>query len=376
MRHGHRNFNRAAAWAAILLIAAAAGSTSAGTPLSIEQRWDRTVRPGILYTHFRMNVLGKPLHAYVIQVSLDREGIGIRPILANNKLNSLETVPSMARRTGAVAAVNGSFYNKSEKDPFPVGFLMINGRTVYFSHVHRSAFGLTRQKIPLFGYPKTKGIIYLEKTGEYFFLWGMNRRRSEDDALVYTPEYGATTGTNIYGREIRVSNDRVAGMQYGNSRIPPDGFVISLHGESMKYFNWFQRGDRVRLYFVVDPAWLDVYNSITGGPMLIRGGKTVLDTSVSEKLRQGYSNRIPATAVGNTLDGRLIFVVMDGRQKKFSIGVTFSELADFMRSLGAINAIGMDGGGSSTMVIDGTVVNRPSEGWPRRVSNAIGVFAP
>lgn len=376
MRHGHRNFNRAAAWAAILLIAAAAGSTSAGAPLSIEQRWDRTVRPGILYTHFRMSVLGNPLHAYVIQVSLDREGIGIRPILANDKLNSLETVPSMARRTGAVAAVNGSFYNRSEKDPFPVGFLMINGRTVYFSHVHRSAFGLTRQKIPLFGYPKTKGIIYLEKTGEYFFLWGMNRRRSADDALVYTPEYGAATGTNVYGREIRVSNDRVAGMQYGNSHIPPDGFVISLHGESMKYFNWFQRGDRVRLYFVVDPAWLDVYNSITGGPMLIRGGKTALDTSVSEKLRQGYSNRIPATAVGNTLDGRLIFVVMDGRQKKFSIGVTFSELADFMRSLGAINAIGMDGGGSSTMVIDGAVVNRPSEGGPRRVSNAIGVFAP
>jgi hypothetical protein len=374
MKYGRNEFNRIAAAAALTLLILAAAVAAASAPLSILHRWDKQIRPGIYYTRFSMSVQGRPLQAYMLRISLDHPELHIQPILANNKLDSLETVPSMAKRTGAVVAINGSFFNRSEADPFPVGFLMINGRTLYFSHEHRSAFGMTKQKIPLFGYPKTKGIIYLEKTGEYFFLWGMNHRRSRDEALVFTPEYGWTSGTNAYGREVTVTEDRVTGMQYGNSRIPQDGFVLSLHGDSMKYFNWFQRGDRVRLYFVVDPAWLDVYNAITGGPMLIRGGKIVLNASAEEKLWQGCGARIPATAVGNTADGYLIFLVIDGRQKKCSIGVTYAELAEFMRSLGAINAIGMDGGGSATMAIDGNVVNKPSDGRPRRVSNAIGVF--
>ncbi len=323
-----------------------------------------------------MTVNGMPLRAYLVKISLAQPGLDIRPILANNRLDSLETVSSMARRTGARVAINGSFFNRSSSDPFPVGFMMINGRTTYFSHTYRSAFGLTEQKVPLFGYPKTKGIIYLEKRGEYFFLWGMNRRRRNDEALVYTPEFGLMTRTNEYGREVRVSDDSVVGLTYGNSVIPQNGFVISLHGESAKYFNWFHHGDIVRLYFVVDPAWLDVHNAITGGPMLLRGGRCVLEESRDEKLYQGFRSRIPATAVGSTADGKLLLLVIDGRQKKFSVGVTYWELAEFMKALGAINAIGMDGGGSSTMVIDGVIVNRPSGGAPRAVSNAIGLFMP
>ncbi len=69
-----------------------------------------------------------------------------------------------------------------------------------------------------------------------------------------------------------------------------------------------------------------------------------------------------------------MLVVADGRQPKYSVGVTYAEMAQFMRSIGAINAIGMDGGGSSAMVIKGELVNRPSGGSSRRVSNGLGVF--
>jgi len=375
MRHSRVKFNRiVSAVILFIIIAAAAAPPARASNFKTIERWGKVVAPGIVYAHFRMTLNGMPLHAYVAKISLGQPNLDIRPILANNRLDSLETVSSMARRTGAAVAINGSFFNRSSKEPFPVGFMMINGRTLYFSHTNRSAFGLTEQKIPLFGYPKTRGIIYLEKTGEYFFLWGMNRKRRNNEPLVYTPEYGLRTNTNEYGREARVSGERVIGLEYGNSEIPNDGFVVSLHGDSGKYFGWFRRGDAVRLYFVVDPAWLDVHNAMTGGPMLLRGNECALEQSRDEHLYQGFRARIPATAVGSTADGYLLFVVIDGRQRRFSVGVTYWELAQFMKSLGAINAIGMDGGGSSTMAINGEIVNRPSGGAPRAVSNAIGAF--
>ena len=374
MRRRAGKFNLVAA-AAVLLTICLAATHASGANFKTIKSWGKVVAPGVVYTKHRMTINGQPLVVYVTKVNLEQPGIQVQPILANNRLDSLETVGSMARRTNAVAAINGSFFNRSSSDPFPVGFMMIGGRTVYFSHKYRSAFGLTEQKIPLMGYPKTRGIIYVEKTGDYFFLWGMNRRRRNNEALVYTPEFGLTTRTNDFGREIVVSNERVTGFKYGNSQIPGDGFVISLHGDSAKYLSWFKMGDSVRLYFVVDPSWLDVHNAITGGPMLLKGGTVVLEQSKDERLYQGFKSRIPATAVGTTPDGHLLLVAIDGRRRKVSVGVTYWELAQFMQMLGCNNAIGMDGGGSTTMVVNGNVVNQPSDGSSRPVSNAIGVFS-
>jgi len=202
----------------------------------------------------------------------------------------------------------------------------------------------------------------------------MNRRRRENEALAYTPEFGTTTGTNEFGVEAVVSGSKVVGINKGNSQIPSDGFVVSLHGDSKRLAPKFQVGDRVSLFFLVEPSWLKVNNALTGGPLLVRGGRPVVAESSDEKLRQGTSSRIPITAVGSTVDGYLLLVVVDGRQKKYSVGVTYSEMADFMRSIGAVNAIGMDGGGSSVMVIDGEIKNRPSDGSSRPVANGIGVF--
>jgi exopolysaccharide biosynthesis protein len=66
----------------------------------------------------------------------------------------------------------------------------------------------------------------------------------------------------------------------------------------------------------------------------------------------------PRTAAGVTSDGELIVVVVDGRQRE-SRGVSLSELAGIMLELGSVEAVNLDGGGSSTLVVDGVLVNRP-----------------
>lgn len=74
------------------------------------------------------------------------------------------------------------------------------------------------------------------------------------------------------------------------------------------------------------------------------------------------TSRQPRTAVGATADGKLILLVCDGRNMRGSAGFTLAELADKLIELGAVDAVNLDGGGSSTMVgSDGKVLNRPSD---------------
>ncbi len=94
-----------------------------------------------------------------------------------------------------------------------------------------------------------------------------------------------------------------------------------------------------------------------------------------------HKERHPRSAAGISQDGRwLILLVIDGRQPGYSEGVTTAETAEWMRRLGAFDALNLDGGGSSALVIEGTngspvVLNRPSGGTERRVANHLGIFA-
>jgi hypothetical protein len=78
--------------------------------------------------------------------------------------------------------------------------------------------------------------------------------------------------------------------------------------------------------------------------------------------------------VGVTDAGQLLLVVVDGRQSGYSAGMTLRELADLMVSLGAREAVNLDGGGSSEMFLNGLVANRPSDGAERLVSSALVVL--
>jgi hypothetical protein len=78
--------------------------------------------------------------------------------------------------------------------------------------------------------------------------------------------------------------------------------------------------------------------------------------------------------VGITADGQILLVVVDGRQPGYSTGMTMQEFARLFLDLGAVDAMNLDGGGSSTMVVNGEVVNRPSEGVERSVGSAIVVL--
>ncbi|RIQ13635.1 hypothetical protein DY240_25720 [Jiangella rhizosphaerae] len=123
---------------------------------------------------------------------------------------------------------------------------------------------------------------------------------------------------------------------------------------------------------------------VNGGPLLVEDGATALDpvrdgwspatlagTARADFYWRWYVRRNPRTAAGVLPDGRLVFVVVDGRQVGRSVGLSITETAELMRSLGVDEALNLDGGGSSTVVTEDGVVNTPSDPVERPVGDAV-----
>jgi len=115
---------------------------------------------------------------------------------------------------------------------------------------------------------------------------------------------------------------------------------------------------------------------VTTGPVLMIDGKPELVA------KDGFNtNRHPRTAVGRRADGTVLLVVTDGRHKQ-AAGLSMTELQQLMEALGCRDAINLDGGGSTAMVVNGTVVNHPCDNrqfdaaGERSVANAIVVTLP
>lgn len=119
------------------------------------------------------------------------------------------------------------------------------------------------------------------------------------------------------------------------------------------------------------------WNTLSFGPAIVADGAVVdgideveIDTNVGNHSIQGSH---PRTAVGVIDENHLVFVVVDGRDEGYSRGATMTELADIMLGLGATTAYNLDGGGSSTMYVDGEVINQPSNGGERATSDILYV---
>ncbi len=154
-------------------------------------------------------------------------------------------------------------------------------------------------------------------------------------------------------------------------RIPKGSVVLSslLTGGGAKKLKEMVKGDRVTLTW--SNGWPGVADSIGGMPRLLADRVVVAPESCSSY----FCNRNPRTGIGVTADGSILLVTVDGRSSA-SVGMTLAGFARYMLRLGAVQAINLDGGGSSTMWVAGQgVVSHPSDGGgERHVPNAVLVL--
>lgn len=119
----------------------------------------------------------------------------------------------------------------------------------------------------------------------------------------------------------------------------------------------------------------DAKDFLEAGPMLIKDGKINITSDEEVFFNSSIPKVHPRSAVGKTADGKIIYLVVDGRQAE-SRGVDLIELATILFNLGCIDAMNLDGGGSSTLVVNGKLINRPAgKTRLREVMSAIAIFA-
>jgi exopolysaccharide biosynthesis protein len=292
-----------------------------------------------------------------------------------------ETPSSMAKRVGAIAAVNGGFFNIHTAKNLrgePVGISVVDGRLLSEAVVGRSALILKG---------RTARITELKTTttatssdGEKSTINGVNRMAGPDELVLYTEEYGAKTPADDGAEAVLDDKGQVLELRPAGGKVARGTRV--LHGTGiMADWVWSHAWEKWSLKVTTKVTDLRTGKGIPltpetsiigGGVGLVRNGheritaKADGHASVNMILR-----RHPRTMAGVTKSGKLILATVDGRKPGVTVGASMVEAAQLMLWLGARQAINLDGGGSSAMVVKGKVVNHPSDGAERGVGDAL-----
>ena len=232
----------------------------------------------------------------------------------------------------------------------------------------------------------------------------VNTPREDTKLVLYTSRFATSTQTMPGGVEVILSLPdllRPNGVQWlqvlevrpgaGDTPLQPGMAVLSAGDLKYRWVHELQPGQQIRLETTVvrnvdsrcggtieaAPGWGDTKEAMGGNYYTLRDGVIAAPTVDTYP---ASVQRHPRTNVGITADGRVLMVTVDGRQPGHSIGVTLAEMGELMGSLGAVNAINLDGGGSTVMATRSLktgrlrVVSRPSDGHQRLAPQALAAF--
>ncbi|MFB7289937.1 phosphodiester glycosidase family protein [Actinacidiphila glaucinigra] len=214
--------------------------------------------------------------------------------------------------------------------------------------------------------------------------------RLPDDMVVFTPSYKAPLPTGPGLQVVLDASGRVVSRGPRGGSVPARGQVLQGLGTAA---DWLRAHAPAGAPLTVDRTIRDAQGRrvvlgpddsiVSAAPTLVSGGRIAIDAATEgcldpADLSLGYvwsAVRQPRTMAGVDARGRLILATVDGRRAGGSEGFTFYESAVFMRSLGAVDALNLDGGGSSAIAVKGALANRPSDAvGERRVGGSIQVL--
>lgn len=375
------------------------------------------VAPGVEYRQEHRRTEAGSLVLHLLKVNLKQPGVRVvsalagETILADDSTEGRETTGDTARRLGAIAAVNTDFFPFSGD---PLGLMIRGGELLSEGMPHRVALGIDEDGSVSFGTFLALGEAR-SHGGTLLALDGLHRQPRPGEAVLQGPVFAARP-RGPKGARVLLLRPPAEPLKLGAewsaealewTDLRPDlklgeQAAVVVSREVAAAWEAAVRPHeplRIRFDLIENPlppgpprgdlpsraatlrgriprgVWTTIQEAAGGGPWLVRDGAIRIDGE-----EQGFSpssfvrKRHPRTAAGVTAAGELLLVVADGRQS-FSQGATLEEMAEAMLRFGAVQAINLDGGGSSAMWIHGAYVNGPSDGAPRAVSNSLLVFA-
>jgi hypothetical protein len=345
--------------------------------------WEKSPAPGLVY---RMEFdLAKPLMVHTLRWNpaaaelRAAPELGMGTVFGQPGAPAREGIDAMVQRTGAVAGVNADFFT-AEGDP--IGLMIQDGEIKSRTYPARSIMSWGPEGFA-FGPAETKVSIQMPGGASSASI-GLNEMCPQNGASLNTPAAGqaiiSEPGTLVFlglSEPLRANGEwrlRVRGILANERSAPVEAgsAVLALRGSAQSLAAGLAEGQEIAVKISTTglPSGR-LQNAIGGGSRLLSKGQIAVDAEA-----QGYPasfgiDRHPRTAIGLTRDGDLLILAVDGRQAGLSGGASLAELAALMQARGCVEAINLDGGGSTSLSVGGVVVNRPSDGAVRPISNAL-----
>ena len=340
-------------------------------------------RVGSGFTYQHDQVPRVPWSVQIARVNRSRTNFFLETTLAGNTSIGIATVSEQMShwpraRGRPMAAINGDYFvRRGSFEGDPEGLQIAHGEVISAPN-SKSCFWVDADN----GLHLSNVVSQFSVTlpgGEILPL-GLNEELSSDQAVLYSAAVGGSTRTwkcseYILERDstqpwlpLRIGETYTARIREvrkaGNTLLTPDTLVLSLPRALEKRLRsaGLATGAVVQLALRTLPDLKGARLALGGGPALLRDGQRT--DFRSERVRH------PRTAIGWNRDD-FFLVQVDGRQPGLSVGMTLTELADYLQKLGCTEALNLDGGGSSTLWADGQVMNNPSEGSERPPGNAL-----
>ena len=303
----------------------------------------------------------------VVEVDLDYPGLELDVAMSHDRLGGAESFKAMVEREGALAAINANFFHAySHLDP--IGTLAKDGEIFLLEGGQVNA-GITGDNRILFNEASTLVEGRAEDpgttTGDNWRTWYVNTLNPNEHAMaLYTPRRGDEVEIAVEGGAVIVDQDVVQGFvdTPATVQIPPRGLVIFCGAKVVRDYRDFLHsrfvpGREVSFDYQLSGEeageagfWDRVEHLVTAGPRLIREGQLDRE-SLNEYEEKISTQRGQRSALGVTGDDKMLLVTVSS--------VTVSELGEIMASLGARDAMNLDGGASSALYYQGEIKTSP-----------------
>jgi uncharacterized protein YigE (DUF2233 family) len=336
----------------------------------------------------------------VVQVDPQTQGIHFRTSLAQDRVTARQRTTAQAwaysqegRRV--VTAINGATFGS-----WPMGHVAARGLNVRDREV-LTVGRVQAARGPIIGFAVDSDgqarigtpSFDIEVTlpdGSVGIVNRINQGRLADEAVIFTPRFDNRTWTGNDGDEYVISgvslplhptgtySGTVTQVRrgLGNTSIGAGQLVLSATGAATEQFAALAVGDAVTIRLAIEEGWEDTVHAVGGRDILVRNGQIDLEPHRPNQV----TATDPRSAIGITATGRVLLVTVDGRSSD-SGGLTTTELAEMMIERGAVTAMNLDGGGSTTLAvrrpgdIEASIVNTPSDGTERTVATTLQVVS-
>lgn len=319
-------------------------------------------------------------------LEVDPKVYNIRPVRALDNGIGRENVFSINERYGAIASINGGFFLMGGLlEGKPCGALKIHNWYSIQSNPRGCIGWSSKDQNPKIDRLLVK-VNATDGKSNKFNIDGLNCQRDVGKIVLFNSCFHRTTLTKSDGEELVVVNGIIKSIVKGGStKIPDNGYVLSIQNKH-PLFNTFKVGKTLRFVTKITPMmgtttsadWDSLEYILGVVPILLHHRIKNINFQDEGSKSTFLYFRHARTGVGILPNGNWLFVVVD--KKNLFDGMTVPEFATLMTKLGCVDALNLDGGGSSTMVYEGVIKNSPrgdivdekiGEKAARKVSDAI-----